>query len=123
MQQNNSDFTNTFYNLINDDIQNDKIYKDPKFLNWNKKWKERLKKNNGTIESSKDLMYISNPIVIPRNYKVEEVLDSATNDNNYIPMHKFLEVLKNPYNKEIKNVEYRSPPPASNKIYRTFCGT
>ena len=42
-----------------------------------------------------------NPLVIPRNDKVEETLDLA-NKNNFKMLFEFLEVLKTPY-KEKKN--------------------
>ena len=38
-----------------------------------------------------------NPVVIPRNHKVEEVLDAA-NEGDFKPFHKLLAILKEPYN-------------------------
>ena len=40
-------------------------------------------------------MKTSNPTVIPRNHKVEEVLAEA-NENNFEIMNKFLSILKKP---------------------------
>ena len=62
-----------------------------------------------------------NPIVIPRNIKVEEALRAAE-ENNIDPFNKLLKILKNPYvnQKEIK--EYQIPS-NTNENYQTFCGT
>ena len=43
-----------------------------------------------------------NPLVIPRNHKVEEVLNEA-NKGNLEPLSSFLEVLSDPYNRK-KNI-------------------
>ena len=38
----------------------------------------------------------NNPLVIPRNHKVEEALEAAEK-NDLKPFNKILEILKNPY--------------------------
>ena len=63
----------------------------------------------------------NNPLVIPRNHKVEEVLDEA-NQNNLKPVNKLLEILKQPYIYQKDIIEYQAPQ-NSNKKYKTFCGT
>ena len=64
----------------------------------------------------------NNPIVIPRNHKVEEALAEAEN-GNLDKIKKLLIVLKNPYENQDKIEEYQVPAPSSNKKYQTFCGT
>ena len=64
----------------------------------------------------------NNPIVIPRNHKVEEALSEADN-GNLDNMKKLLHVLKNPYQKQTTIEEYLVPAPSSDKKYQTFCGT
>ena len=62
-----------------------------------------------------------NPLVIPRNHKVEESLEAAEkNDLNQI--NQLLEVLNKPYTKQKDIIKYQSPS-LSNKKYQTFCGT
>ena len=63
-----------------------------------------------------------NPLVIPRNHKVEEVLKSA-NNNDLSPLKKLIKVLEKPYEKTKENIDYQSPAPVSDKKYKTFCGT
>ena len=62
-----------------------------------------------------------NPLVIPRNHKVEEALNAA-NQNDLNPFLKLLEILDNPYKKNEDAIEYQIPSAAKEK-YQTFCGT
>ena len=50
MHQNKVDYTNTFCFLMNEKVEDNKIYNDENFLVWKKKWKERLKLNNDPSE-------------------------------------------------------------------------
>ena len=122
MHKNKADYTNTFCFLMDENFQQNKIYNDENFLTWKERWKERLKLNNNTPEKYLRLMNSVNPLVIPRNHKVEEVLESA-NNNDLSPLKKLIEILEKPYDKTKENIDYQSPAPASDKKYKTFCGT
>ena len=122
MHKNKADYTNTFCFLMDENFQHNKIYNDENFLTWKEKWKERLNLNNNTPEKYLSLMKSVNPLVIPRNHKVEEVLESA-NNNDLSPLKKLINVLEKPYEKTKENIDYQSPAPISDKKYKTFCGT
>ena len=122
MHKNKADYTNTFCFLMDENFQHSKIYNDENFLTWKERWKERLKLNNNTPEKYLSLMKSVNPLVIPRNHKVEEVLESA-NNNDLSPLKKLINVLEKPYEKTKENIDYQSPAPVSDKKYKTFCGT
>ena len=122
MHKNKADYTNTFCFLMDENFQHNKIYNDENFLTWKERWKERLKLNNNTPEKYLSLMKSVNPLVIPRNHKVEEVLESA-NNNDLSPLKKLINVLEKPYEKTKENIDYQSPAPISDKKYKTFCGT
>ena len=77
-------------------IKNNKIYDNQNFLDMEKKMEERLKINNNTPEKFLKLMRSVNPIVIPRNHKVEEALDAA-NNNDLTLLSKLTKVLEKPY--------------------------
>ena len=121
MHQEKMDYTNTFCHLMSFKIANKENFKKTDFKNWKKRWQERLKANNNTPEKYLKLMRSVNPLVIPRNHKVEEVLNEA-NNGNIEPFHQFLEVLNKPY-LEQKNIINYQMPLSSNKKYQTFCGT
>ena len=89
MHQHKADYTNTFCYLMNEKIQNDKIYTDGHFKIWKKRWQERLKKEKNIQDKSIKLMKRNNPVVIPRNHKIEEVLNAAQ-EHDLKPFLKFL---------------------------------
>ena len=121
MHQKKIDYTNTFCHLMNFKIQKIKNYEDNIFQNWKKRWQKRLSTNNNTPEKYIKLMRSVNPLVIPRNHKVEEVLHEA-NQNNLKPINQLLEILNNPYTEQKNIIEYQIPS-ISNEKYQTFCGT
>jgi uncharacterized protein YdiU (UPF0061 family) len=122
MYQNKADYTNTFCFLMNEKIKNDQIYSNKNFIIWKKRWEQRLKINNNTPDKYLKLMHINNPLVIPRNYKVEEALNSA-NNNNLDLLKKLIKVLEKPYQNQKDTSDYQSPDLLNIKKYQTFCGT
>ena len=122
MHKKKADYTNTFCFLMNPNFKDKKIYNDESFLYWKKQWQDRLKINGNSSEESLKLMRSSNPLIIPRNHKVEEALDSA-NNGDLNPTKNLLKILEKPYEDRKEINEYQSSAPPSNKIYKTFCGT
>jgi len=120
MEKNKADYTNTFCNLM--DINSDEIYKNNDFIDWKNEWKKRSELNNSTKEKQSKLMKSNNPIVIPRNHKVEEALAEA-DKGSLDKMKKLLAILKNPYDNQNNIQEYQTPAPSNNEKYQTFCGT
>ena len=121
MHQKKVDYTNTFCHLMNFEIKGKENFEDNDFQNWKKRWHERLKINNNSPEKYTKLMRSVNPLVIPRNHKVEEVLDEA-NNSNLEPLNKFLEILDKPYSEQKDIINFQLPS-SSNEKYKTFCGT
>ena len=121
MHQKKVDYTNTFCHLMNEKLEIDKNYDDKDFLNWKKRWNERLKTNNNSPEKYIKLMRSVNPIVIPRNHKVEEALEAAEK-NNLELINQLIEVLREPYTQKKDILDYQISSPFSEN-YKTFCGT
>ena len=122
MHQNKADYTNTFCYLMNEKIKEDKLYDNQGFISWKQQWQERLKLHNNTPEKSLKLMRSANPLVIPRNHKVEKALEAA-NNNDLNPIKNLLKVLEKPYENQEGISEYQSPAPPTSEKYQTFCGT
>ena len=121
MHKNQADYTNTFRYLINGKFPQEKLLNDPDFIIWEAEWKKRLLKNQNS-ECAYKLMIKNNPVFIPRNHKVEEALSEAEKGN----LSKFLllcNVIKKPYDEDINQEDYTKPAPASDRIYKTYCGT
>jgi uncharacterized protein YdiU (UPF0061 family) len=121
MEKHKIDYTNTFCHLMEIKID-DSTYKEEAFITWFEEWKKRSKLNNSSKEKQIELMKKNNPIVIPRNHKVEEALTEA-NNGSLEKMNKLNNVLKNPYFNQEDIAEYQVPAPTTNENYQTFCGT
>ena len=120
MKTNQADYTNTFCYLMNISSIKNEVYKDKNFIDWFKNWQKRILINGGSKENSLELMKKNNPIVIPRNHKVEEALEAA-NNNELKPMNNLLSILKKPYAKQANIDDFQVP--SNNQNYQTFCGT
>ena len=62
-----------------------------------------------------------NPLVIPRNDKVEKALEFAEK-GDFILLKKIISVLEKPYELSDEKLDYQNPDPQQEK-YQTFCGT
>ncbi|MTI47647.1 MAG: YdiU family protein [Firmicutes bacterium] len=123
MNKYNADYTNTFLALTFDTLDNMDLFNTEEFKNWYKKWQERLDRQQESKDSSHQLMKDSNPALIPRNHRVEEVLEVAVEKEDYTVMERLLHALSKPYAHLPEQADYSTLPPPSNEPYRTFCGT
>ncbi len=117
-----SDYTNTFIDIQENNFSDNRYSQTP-FLNWKSKWLQRLGQQELSVDAAKYLMQENNPLVIPRNHIVEDVLDKAANESDYQPFNELLEVLKFPYENNQSISPYQSPPNDGDLGYQTYCGT
>lgn len=117
-----ADYTNTFRLLTLHKHEETALDGKEEFLKWYEKWQERRNRQVESKEASQQLMMKSNPVIIPRNHRVEEALDAAVN-GDYSVMEQLLKVLAKPYDYSVNQMEYCKLPDPSNQPYRTFCGT
>ncbi|RUR08093.1 YdiU family protein [Legionella sp. km772] len=122
MQKYNADYTNTFRALSQEEMPTGSLYDEKAFKVWYEHWQLRLKANNKPFKFSLDLMNSHNPLVIPRNHKVNQALDAAAN-GNFKPFNTLVEVLKDPYTSRPGIETYQHPPTPDERIHHTFCGT
>ena len=122
MNDNKADYTNTFCFLMDEKFSFNEIYNNKNFLLWKKRWDTRLKLNNNSQEKYLKLMHAVNPLVIPRNHKVEEVL-MAANNGNILPMKNLIKILEKPYIHQEDITHYQFPNSNTKEKYQTFCGT
>ena len=63
-----------------------------------------------------------NPLVIPRNHRVEAALAAASDDGDLAPLEARLAALREPFAE--RDTPFAAPAPAAQTArYRTFCGT
>ena len=124
MYEHNADFTNTFVRLMYPEIIQDKIYSDEAFLKWENDWKLRLQQKGITEEVALKLMQKTNPVYIPRNHKLEEVLAQITETGKLADFQKFNNVLSAPYASSDFDAAFMQAPAVADELaYKTYCGT
>ena len=69
------------------------------------------------------MMKSVNPLIIPRNHKVEEILRDAEIKNDYSSLKILLKFIKYPYSFQEGINAFQAPSSVSYKEYKTFCGT
>ena len=68
------------------------------------------------------LMQKVNPVFIPRNHRIEEVIVAA-NKGDLEPFERLHAVLAHPYIEQPENVEFENAPMPEEIVQATFCGT
>ncbi|MGI9385960.1 MAG: protein adenylyltransferase SelO [Methyloligellaceae bacterium] len=124
----NVDHTLLFRRLSNavrgDDEPVRELFDDPAGLNdWLPEWKGRLERETVSAVERATAMDRVNPIYIPRNHKVEEALAAATDDRNYDPFRKMMDVLAQPFDERAEYAVFAQPAPSDFGPFTTICGT
>lgn len=90
---------------------------------WLSQWRLRLQRLNLDSMQIEKKMNLVNPAFIPRNHKIEEMIEKAHLNKDYSLMNDFLEIMENPFQEQdaFKNYFFPSENKALN--YVTFCGT
>jgi len=124
MYLNNADYTNTFLRLMYPELVTDKIYTETSFLEWQHDLKNRLSNSKQTKVSALALMQLTNPVYIPRNQKVEQVLNDVIEIGQLGPFEAYLKQLSTPYiSSNIDKNLLQPPTQNADQGYKTFCGT
>jgi serine/tyrosine/threonine adenylyltransferase len=129
MAKNEADFTLTFRGLGdaaldsgNDSVR--RLFADPAaFDEWSARWRVRIADEPQTPAERQALMRSVNPAFIPRNHRVEAVIQAAMNDDDYGPFEQLIAVLAQPYEDQPDFAEYADPPEPEQRVLQTFCGT
>ena len=124
MAKNQADFTLTFRGLA--DADDDSVraqFTDPvAFDEWAVRWRQRLADEPQSAAERQAAMRAVNPAFIPRNHRVEAVIQAAVN-NDYAPFEELLTVLSKPYEDQPEFAAYAEPPLPEQRVTQTFCGT
>lgn len=119
-----ADYTNTFVQLMYQDQKLNDCFKNEEVQNWIVDWKERLDVDKEPIDVIKGLMQKSNPVYIPRNINVENVLKNITEESNPEPLNELISKITQPYVTSGFDERFLASPNGMFDInYKTFCGT
>ncbi|MBW0157248.1 protein adenylyltransferase SelO [Sedimentimonas flavescens] len=112
-----ADFTRTFHGLRSGKARAEFI--DPAaFDTWAPAWQARLARE----ETPTATMAAANPVRIPRNHRIEEVIVAAT-DGNFAPFERLSAALRTPFADDPAFAEFELAPVPDERVLRTFCGT
>jgi uncharacterized protein YdiU (UPF0061 family) len=128
MQRDRTDWTSAFRALSEsargDDTPFWNLFEDRAAADqWLSAWRARLTPEGDDPDRADDMDSV-NPLYIPRNHLVEEVLAAAISDNDLGPFQALHAVLAKPYTDQgPAKARYAEPAPRDGQAYRTFCGT
>ncbi len=130
MAKNQADFTLTFRRLgdaaadASGDGQVRQLFADPAgYDEWARRWRQRLGEEPQDAAIRRTAMRSVNPAFIPRNHRIEAVIDAAVNRDDYAPFEELLTVLSKPFEDQPAFADYANPPEAHQRVLQTFCGT
>ena len=93
------------------------------FHSWLDAWRSRLATESLAPEAVAGAMRRANPAFIPRNQRVEEVIEAAVQRDDFAPFETLVEVLGRPYDDQPEHARLAEPPGPEQGPYKTFCGT
>ncbi|WP_282168740.1 protein adenylyltransferase SelO [Ruegeria atlantica] len=117
MAQNQADFTNTF-RALGSDAARDQFTNPAAYDEWSEGWNARL----GREQDPSTVMSAANPAFIPRNHRVEQMIQSAV-QGDYEPFQRLNTVLARPYEDQSDTDDLKRPPSETEVVHATFCGT
>ncbi len=130
MAKNNADFTLTFRRLsaAAEDAARDQdvraLFADPvAYDEWVVRWRQRTGEEPQTPTERAGVMRTVNPAFIPRNHRIEAVIQAAVARDDYAPFEELIAVLAKPYEEQPAFADYANPPEPHQRVLQTFCGT
>ncbi|MDT0634614.1 protein adenylyltransferase SelO [Spectribacter hydrogenooxidans] len=128
MDDNDADFTLTFRRLA-DAVDGSgeagvrALFRDPAaFDSWATQWRERLAADDLSDDTRRTAMRTVNPAYIPRNHRIQQVIDAAE-AGDLQPLDELLTVVARPFEDHPELARYAAPPAPEEVVRRTFCGT
>ena len=130
MAKNKADFTLTFRGLsaAAEDAARDQDarthFADPiAYDEWVARWRQRTGEEPQTPAERAGVMRAVNPAFIPRNHRIEAVIQAAVARDDYAPFEELIAVLAKPYEEQPAFADYANPPEPHQRVLQTFCGT
>ena len=130
MAKNQADFTLTFRRLSEAALDADgdqkvrQLFADPAaYDEWAVRWRQRIGDEPQDPAARRTAMRSVNPVFIPRNHRVEAVIQAAVNRDDFAPFEELLTVLSKPYEDQPAFAGYADPPEPHQRVLQTFCGT
>ncbi len=106
------------------DARTEALFAEPgAFREWAERWRQRLSQEDVTPAARARAMRLASPAFIPRNHRVEAMIQAAVQRDDLAPFEELGEVLRRPYEDQPERVHYADPPLPEERVTETFCGT
>lgn len=127
MASNEADFTLTFRRLggavAGDDAPVRALWAQPAaFDGWAGRWRARLAQEPLDAAERRARMDAVNPLVVPRNHRVEQVIQAAVQREDFGPFEALVEAVVQPFAAR-EDETYAEPARPEERVTQTFCGT
>ena len=130
MAQGHADFTLTFRRLSDaarnpdGDQEVRQLFAEPAaYDEWAARWRKRIGDEPQSTGERSIAMRAVNPAFIPRNHRIEAVIQAAVHHDDYAPFEELLTVLAKPFEDQADFASYAEPPKPEQRVLQTFCGT
>lgn len=128
MARQNADFTQTFRGLADATGGGTGTIPSPladqaELGGWLQRWRTRLAREDGGQASARATMLAANPKYIPRNHRIEAVIEAANDERDFAPFRELLAVVMQPFSEQPEHAAYAVPAREDERVLRTFCGT
>ncbi|WP_425039137.1 protein adenylyltransferase SelO [Primorskyibacter sp. S187A] len=117
MADHDADFTNTF-RALSANAARDQFTDPAAFDAWEVQWRARLAQET----APQDLMRQTNPARIPRNHRIEQMIEAAV-AGDLAPFKRMMDALSAPYETDPRFDDLTRPPLETEIVQATFCGT
>ncbi len=89
---------------------------------WLSRWRSRMGAGGLSPRTRRASMEAVNPAIIPRNHRIEEVIQAGLS-GDFSPFEQMLGAVRKPYADDPALAAYREPPKPAERVTQTFCGT
>ncbi|XYH92855.1 protein adenylyltransferase SelO [Sorangium sp. So ce1128] len=109
------------------DAQVASLFEEPgAFRDWAEAWRRRLAREDVARVDDRaraSAMRSVNPAFIPRNHRIEELIQAAVLRDDFGPFETLVQVLARPYDDQPEFAHLSEPPQPEERVQYTFCGT
>ncbi|MFA7415994.1 MAG: YdiU family protein [Rhizobium sp.] len=89
---------------------------------WLSRWRLRIGPGGLSPQVRRSAMEAVNPAIIPRNHRIEEVIQAGLS-GDFSPFDQMLGAVRKPFADDPALEAYREPPRPAERVTQTFCGT
>ncbi|MTI00156.1 YdiU family protein [Roseibium sp. RKSG952] len=100
------------------------FFKDPEVIEgWVERYQSRLERDPLSSEDRAARLRAVNPLYMPRNHLLEDVIRSAEDGADFEPFETLMSVLADPFTERAGLERFARPAKPEERVLQTFCGT